>query len=252
MARQTWTADALDGIRHGFAVLERPFQIVDERISGATPYLHWPGTGRKGDEFTEQFYVVDADVAAALIDIAAADPGPDHLVSAISVEHPADDDDWTTAGYEVGSSEPFMAIDLTAIAPPEPGYPVARVTTLDEATRIADAHRAIGYPVRQFNQALLDVDAIRYLQIMLDGLPVCVGKIALTSPCAYVTDIVTLPDYRKRGLATALMHALHAEAGKAGIARVALTSTAMAKPLYASLGYQVVAQQVLWCTPERN
>jgi GNAT superfamily N-acetyltransferase len=243
---------ATNGVRTGFASLERPFQPVEERVSGRTPYLYWPGPGRRGAEFTEEFYAINADPAATLADIAAAHPGPDHLVSTIDSTQFAQSDAWTTAGYEVGSTEPIMLLALADIPSSAPNLPVTRVSTLSEAEAIAEAHRAIGYPVRQCNQAFLNDPALRYLQICLEGRPVCVGKLALGMPCAYITDVVTQPDYRNRGLASALMHAMHGEAREFGATYVALTATAMARPLYAALGYAVIAEQVLWCTPERD
>ncbi len=70
--------------------------------------------------------------------------------------------------------------------------------------------------------------------------------------CAYINDVVTQPDFRNRGLASALMHAMHQKARDFGATCVTLTAMARARSLYAALGFEVIAEQVLFCTPDRD
>ncbi|HQY30606.1 MAG TPA: GNAT family N-acetyltransferase [Thermomicrobiales bacterium] len=237
---------AIAALALGFAALERPLRPVQHRLVGKTPYLFWSESGRRGDEFTHEFYAIESDPAATMADIATLEIGSDHLVAVITEDEANGVGPWLMAGYAIGSEEPIMLSDLNlSPATSDVDVQVEPVATIVQAEAIATSHAEIGYPVRSWNQALLDDPQVRYLQICADGMPVCVGKIALIAPCAYITDIVTLPTHRKQGLAGALMRAMEAEARAAGIGQAVLTASAMGRHLYASLGYETIAHQTL-------
>ena len=79
-----------------------------------------------------------------------------------------------------------------------------------------------------------------------------IGKMAVGGSGAYITDVMTMPEARRQGLGEAIMRALHADARVAGVTVAALTSTAMAEPLYERLGYLRVGTVTLFATPERE
>jgi predicted GNAT family acetyltransferase len=62
----------------------------------------------------------------------------------------------------------------------------------------------------------------------------------------YICGVQTLPEYRRRGLARALLLRIHADALLGGAQACLLSSTEMGFPLYESLGYRVVATRQAW------
>ena len=244
-------ADIVDPIIRGFALLERGVHPVLELRSGPIRFLRWPETGRRGAEFSEEFFALDIDPAEVLAAVRAAQPGSDHLIAEISAQMEPATDAWLAAGYEFGSTEPLMAADLSEDnSTPRTGVAAHSVSTMTQVEQILAAQASVGYPPRLFSQALLDDLSISIRAIFVDGRFAAIGKLALVESGAYITDVMTMPDYRRQGLGEAIMRQLHAEARAAGLTRAALTSTAMARPLYERLGYREVATVTIYATPD--
>lgn len=55
--------------------------------------------------------------------------------------------------------------------------------------------------------------------------------------CAYLMNIYTSPEYRRRGIARGMLSLLVEEAEARGIRRITLEATAMGRPLYESYGF---------------
>ena len=131
---------AIDLLIRGFARLERGLHPVEERVAGPVRYLHWPERGRRGAEFSEEFFAVDLDPVAALAAVRAAGPGPDHLIAEVSINSQPSTDGYLTAGYEFGSQEPLMLADLTDVnSSPAAGFDIRRLESVAEANRIGDS-----------------------------------------------------------------------------------------------------------------
>lgn len=79
-----------------------------------------------------------------------------------------------------------------------------------------------------------------------------IAKLAVVESGAYITDVMTMPDYRRRGLGEAVMRAPHADARAAGLSGAVLTSTAVARSLYERLGYRQLATVTIYATQERR
>lgn len=238
----------------GFAALERPLHPVEEHEFDAVPFLHWPTRGRRGQEFTDEFYAIDAEPATVLAAVRSARPGPDHLIAEHSYAQPPDETAWTDAGYEFGSREPIMVANLvdSGLAIPS-NMAIARLTRMSDAERILAAHAEAEYPQRLFTQALLDDPNLAIRVAWSDtGEFMAIGKAALLQKGAYITDVMTMPALRKRGIGRLIMQALHQDAVHAGCEIGVLTSTTMGKPLYESLGYREAGIQTLYATPERD
>jgi predicted GNAT family acetyltransferase len=149
-----------------------------------------------------------------------------------------------------------MTADLTdanclpLTASPAPAS--VRVATMAEVEAILAMHASVGYPARPFSQTLLDDPQVSIRTISIDGRFAAIGKLAIVASGVYITDVMTMPAHRRTGLAEAIMRQLHADARAAGLTRAALTSTAMARPLYERLGYRQVATVTIYATPERG
>jgi ribosomal protein S18 acetylase RimI-like enzyme len=232
----------------GFAALERPLHPVEQRQAGPLPWLHWPERGRRGAEWTDEFFAVDLPSAEAIGHVRAAAPSPYHLVAEVAIESGPDPDAWQAAGYEFGSCEPIMIRSLTGGTAPDGS--TRRVRTMEEVARILAAHAETGYPQRLFTPELLADPHISIRTIWDDDRFVAIGKAALLPDGAYLTDIMTMPAYRKRGHGAAIVRALEADAIAAGCRTALLTSTAMARSLYQSLGYREIGTNTLYIAPE--
>lgn len=138
-----------------------------------------------------------------------------------------------------------MALDLTVPATEDPAHAVTLVSAADaersHALQLAATGRA-----RRTTPAQLADPSVVVLQVKVDGEPACTGKCVLVGDSAYVSDIATLPGYRRRGLARSLMLGLHAAARGVGARTAVLTSTDMARGLYRSLGYDSLREIVIW------
>jgi predicted GNAT family acetyltransferase len=246
------TKDLFELLIRGFARLERGVHPVDEGAVGSIRFLRWPERGRRGQEFSEEFFALDQDPDAVLAAVRRAEPGPDHLIAEVSVQSEPAREAYLAAGYEIGSQEPLMAAHLTdANTVPDPDGAVRRVTSMDDVEQILAAQRSVGYPERLFSQALLDDPQVSIRAIFADGAFAAIGKLAVVTSGAYITDVMTMPGHRRQGLGAAVMRQLHADARTMGAIRSVLTSTAMARSLYERLGYRQIGLVTLYATPER-
>jgi len=60
----------------------------------------------------------------------------------------------------------------------------------------------------------------------------------LSGKVAYLTNMYTIPEYRRRGVATKLMTAVIEVAKSQGTKKILLHSSEMAKPVYEKLGFE--------------
>ncbi|HET7055610.1 MAG TPA: GNAT family N-acetyltransferase [Thermomicrobiales bacterium] len=245
-------SDALDMIIRGFARLERGVHPVDEDAVGPVRFLRWPERGRRGQEFSEEFFALHPDPAELLAVVREVGPGPDHLIAVVSTEPEPDQAPYLAAGYEFGSREPLMLTALTnANSTPDPALDVHRVTTMAEVARILAAQQSVGYPERLFTEALLADPHVSIRAVFVDGQFVAIGKLAVVESGGYITDVMTMPGHRRQGYGAGVVRQLHADARAAGAERSALTSTAMARSLYEQRGYRQIGFVTLYATPER-
>src|SRR5687768_14847363 len=94
--------DIIDPVIRGFARLERGVHPVLELASGPVRFLRWTGPGRRGAEFSEEFFALDLAPAEVLAAVRAAQPGPDHLIAEIAAATRPAADAYLAAGYEFG------------------------------------------------------------------------------------------------------------------------------------------------------
>lgn len=226
-------------------------QPVEERQSGPVRYLHWPERGRRGAEFSQEFFAVDLDPDVVLAAVREAEPGQDYLIAEIAARKSPAEAAYFAAKYEHGSSEPLMLAELTdANSLPDPELVLSRLASMAEVERVLAAHRSVGYPERLFSQAQLDDPAI-VIRVAFGGDDlIALGKMALLDTGAYITDVMTMPAHRRQGWGAAIVRQLHADARAAGLGWSALTSTEMARSLYERLGYQALGMVTLYVTPE--
>jgi ribosomal protein S18 acetylase RimI-like enzyme len=68
---------------------------------------------------------------------------------------------------------------------------------------------------------------------------------------AYLLNMYTLPDYRKQGIANALLDAMAAEAIARGFGKVWLHASEAGRPLYERIGFVANPAYMEWQPPAR-
>jgi ribosomal protein S18 acetylase RimI-like enzyme len=246
-------ATAFDLIIRGFARLERGVHPVVEGAVGTVRVLRWPERGRRGQEFSDEFFALDPNSAELLAVVRDAQPGPDHLIAVVSTGPDPDEGPYLAAGYEFGSREPLMLAALTdANCASDPALEVRRVTTMAQVAQILGAQESAGYPKRLFSEELLADPQVSIRALFIDGEFAAIGKLAVVETGGYITDVMTMPGHRRQGYGAGVVRQLHADARALGAGRVALTSTAMSKSGYARLGYEDLGVVTLYATPKRE
>ena len=94
-----------------------------------------------------------------------------------------------------------------------------------------------------FFDQLLDIQEAHQMIGLVDGKPVGTGLLLYLAGVASIFNVATLPAYRQRGVATAIMAALHSQALDDGYHATVLTSSQMGLSLYQHLGYRRVGYQ---------
>lgn len=130
-------------------------------------------------------------------------------------------------------------------------WDVARVVTVDEL-RTAEHVIVHGFPLTRVQpyepgetlpDALLDYPGFEVFLISRDGTTAGACVTMTAAACTGVYWVTTLPEHRSKGVARALMLAIlehHAERP------VTLDASAAGKPLYDSLGFDVVSMSTWW------
>jgi ribosomal protein S18 acetylase RimI-like enzyme len=137
-------------------------------------------------------------------------------------------DDLLARGYRLNESTRAMAMRLDELPAARPAVDVIRIDW-PEHLRLIEAPEGL--------LARLDTRHFHLYAARLDGRP-SASAIALDheGDCG-IYNVGTLPDARRRGLATALTaHVLH-EAKARGCTTASLQATPMAEPVYASVGF---------------
>jgi GNAT superfamily N-acetyltransferase len=76
------------------------------------------------------------------------------------------------------------------------------------------------------------------------------GPRSVVGRIAFVYNVYTEPAHRQRGLARLLMNTIHAWCRENGIDTVMLNASTSGRPLYESMGYQVIADPMMVATLE--
>ncbi|MFM8359675.1 MAG: GNAT family N-acetyltransferase [Verrucomicrobiota bacterium] len=113
---------------------------------------------------------------------------------------------------------------------------VRRVREPGEALRIAGANRGGLISLAQLTARR---PVVHLYAVWEGGCPVAwVRWLRLGYRAAYVANLWTEPAFRRRGLATALMRRVLAEARRAGVRHLGLSATRAGRAVYARLGFQ--------------
>jgi GNAT superfamily N-acetyltransferase len=204
---------------------------------------------RKSGDYRNEEYVARGVSPADMLETARANTRGRFKICAIRASDEPDAElrsGYKALGCRLMGTEAFMVHDLTVIdAVPEP-VEIGRLATVEQANQLAKAARR-----KQILPEHLTADPPPMRQYMaVDGdKPVgWVGSVAVCG-AAWCTNMFVRPEYRRRGIATALMTQMLLDDREAGAtANVLLASHAGAK-LYPSVGYVQIGELLLYSAP---
>ena len=153
-----------------------------------------------------------------------------------------DDDDlrlYAERGY-VSLGEWTIMRRTLAERPPAGSVPVELVSDAETEAKLASLQNAredVGHRLRLGQYA--DTRFI-LCWIPMDGAVAAMGQTVIVQERAYVCEMVTFPDFRRRGYAGAIFQELLRHAYDRGAREAMLVSTPMAHGLYQSLGFEDV------------
>jgi GNAT superfamily N-acetyltransferase len=153
-------------------------------------------------------------------------------------------------GFQSSGEAPGMVIDLAALLdapiPAPPDLQVVRVSdaellrqwvdvivsSFQESETVREARYAGQVALGWQPESVLQ----RYLAL-LDGEPVAMSALFLSGGVAGIYEVVTVPQQRKRGLATSIMRATLDGARQRGYRIAVLQASPMGEPVYRRLGF---------------
>jgi len=99
------------------------------------------------------------------------------------------------------------------------------------------------------SSAALDAPDTAGLIASIDGRDVAAALVNVIDGMGYVGWVGTVPEYRRRGLGDAVSRAATNAAFELGARIVALEASPMGLPIYAKMGYEIVATDRIWLPP---
>jgi GNAT superfamily N-acetyltransferase len=192
---------------------------------------------------TDSFRAIDVEPAEVVRIVKSCRPGP-HLIRVVTTDPEGVIAPYAEIGYQTTPSErleTIMARSLRGYVRDQERYSVQLVRTEQQRcfynTMISpdDGHG-------QMQPDALDDPLLRHYYVEMECLCVCYAKAIQRTPRAVVVEpLGTREGYCRRGIATALMDRLHADAAEHGAELSIIGASAMGVLLYTTLGYQVVA-----------
>jgi GNAT superfamily N-acetyltransferase len=225
---------------------------IDEIVYEEGLRYHRHPNGRFGSDILLDFYAFGLPASESVARAQALSKGVPHWLEPFGA---VDDDErrqYTEHGYHSLGQWEVMRRQL-AEPPPIERIPVELVADAETEGMLAALQNArgdVGHRVRpgQF----LDP---RFIQcwIPVDGVAAAIGQTVIVQNCAYVCEMVTFPDYRRRGFGGAIFQELLRHAYDRGAREAILVSTPMGHGLYRSLGFtDVVPISVFEWRPSDN
>lgn len=172
---------------------------------------------------------------------------------AICAIHGTDESDqplragFKTLNYRLGGTEPIMVHELKRIPRFDSAVEIARVTTADLADLVNKAARA-----RQILTEHLGKDSpLRQYVALVDNKPV--GWVRSIDVCqaTWCADMYVMPEFRRRGIARAMMAQMLRDDRAHGSELAVLTASHAGAKLYPIVGYKQIGTLMLY-TPKKN
>ncbi len=198
----------------------------------------------------EEFFGVDLPAKNAVAELRAYEPRRFYLCSVVPAGESTMEskDDFKSFGFRLLRTEAFMVRDLGLPIEEVPGLGrVERVEAMEVADKWA---RAAGS--RQILPEHLGSDdaPIRGYLVADEGKPVGWVRSVRSAGEMYVSNMYVLPEYRRKGIARALMTRLLLDDRRLGASHSVLLASLSGSKLYPLLGYEQIGTLLLLGPPK--
>ena len=217
--------------------LDRSRDIVGRHET--TRYVVYPD-GRAGSAFTHEFFPYDVPAAAAIQFAQSLAPHSPHLFSPMGERIHAETGIYEAAGYERLGEWTLMVRPLRDRVSQEGDQRAVLIEDAASEELVVSAILAAGESGHPTKSGHVGDPTIRQRWISDGGEPASFGRLVLLGDHAYLGDMATVPAYRRRGHASAIMRSLLDDALAAGATACVLASTSMAHGMYLRFGFQDV------------
>lgn len=196
--------------------------------------------------FQYEFFALEADPSAVVEAIRnyPMRPGDTYVLNTAHAEEIPDTvtNQYPSLGYEYSNNYLLAGIELPApLKVPE--IPVHEVTRTAQAMFVNETH----LQYEPMPAHLVSEPHIRQFYAELDGQAVGWIQLINTVPeIVYINNLYTLPAYRRRGVAGALLNRVHLECAALGIKWIILIPSVMALSFYGRHGYQPLLYFTVW------
>ncbi len=149
--------------------------------------------------------------------------------------------------YRLGATEPLMVHELKRIPRFEKPAEILRVTTEDLAQQVNKAARS-----RQvLSEHLAEGSPLRQYVALVDDKPVGWVRSIDVKQGTWCADMYVVPEFRRRGIARALMSRMLRDDRAAGSRMAVLTASHAGARLYPIVGYEQIGTLMLY-TPRKD
>ena len=150
-------------------------------------------------------------------------------------------------GYRLGGTEPMMVHELKRIPRFEEPVEIVRVRTEDLAERVNKAAR-----FRQvLPEHLVKDSPLRQYAALADGKPVGWVRSIDVEQATWCADMYVVPEFRRRGIARAMMAQMLRDDRAHGSKLAVLTASHAGAKLYPLVGYKQIGTLMLY-TPKKD
>lgn len=152
-----------------------------------------------------------------------------------------------TLNYRLGGTEPVMVHQLKRIPRFDSSVEIVRVTTEDLAERVNKAAR-----FRQIlPEHLVSDSPLRQYAALIDNRPVGWVRSIDVAKATWCADMYVVPEFRRRGIARAMMAQMLRDDRAHGSELAVLTASHAGAKLYPIVGYKQIATLMLY-TPRKD
>ena len=215
-----------------YAYLERQVIHAQLRELGGFACVHFEE--EVDEEIADEVIVDDQPPGEVWERIQAAAPGLPHWLSFCTSQPEQVTAACLELGYSLKDSEYLM---VRAIGPSHPAAFDARVRRLQRSTEVELLNKARGY--RVFAPVQLGDPRLTIYAIDAEGQTVSWGAALRTEDNSlYISNTYTIPHFRRRGYAFAVVNSMLADAAERGLVSALLVSSQDGRHLYRSLSFE--------------
>jgi GNAT superfamily N-acetyltransferase len=155
--------------------------------------------------------------------------------------------DFPALGYRLMTTESFMLHRLNTITTAVEPFPVTQVTTLEQARLLWKTARSRRIMLERL---MADPAPMRQYMALDNGTPVGWVSSVVVDDCTWCTGMFVKPEYRRRGIARALLTRMLGDDKIAGAKASVLLASHAGSALYPQVGYEQIGALLMFVPPK--